>query len=904
MTYYIRRNEKPERKVELRLAVNAGSNLERDDQRGLAHFVEHMAFNGTTNFAKNELISYLQSIGVSFGGDLNAYTSFDETVYILPVPTGRKELVDKGLLVLSDWAAGITFDQAEIDKERGVVLEERRLGQGAEQRMRDKYFPELFAGSRYAQRLPIGTEEVLKNFTRRTVVDFYETWYRPDLMAVVAVGDLDPVEMEAKIKRQFSGLKPKRKATERPVFPVADTKGTLIEVVTDKETPSTSVELLYKKPAAKVRTQADLRRHLIRRFYNGLMSTRLSEIQQSPSSPFIYATAGFTTLFREKDAYTLSGRTDPQGIKPTLRTLLEENRRVQQFGFTKPEFDRLKEAYLTSLESRYKERNKTESSAFAASYVNTFLTGEPAWSAEFNYEFGKAVLPTITLEEINALAKETITDDNRAVIITGSARDDAKYPTQAEILLLLKESETAKLAPYTETVSSEPLVGDLPTAAAVADEKRDDKFGITYWTLSNGVKVVFKPTDFRADQITMYGFSPGGMSLVDTEKARSGLYFDQVVGGSGVKNLSQIQLSKLLAGKRASASIGVEELFEIVRGGSTPKDFETMLQLAYLKLTDTNFDPKIFDSVIGKQRMMLPNVTANPQAYFGEQVYKIVTQNHPRAFSPFDPQNAEKARFDDIRAIYKDRFGDASDFTFIFVGNLEPEKVRPAILKYLGNLPTTNRRETWKDWGIEPPDGPLERTFKKGVDDKGLVQISYTGDAAYDKNENRSLTLLGELLTIKLIEVLREEKSGVYGVAASGRMIKVPSGRYAFNIQFASAPQSVDPLVAAVTAEIAKVQSGQIDERDLNKVKEARLVKIDENLKENSYWMAAIRNTLTQGDDLLTREEARARINGITKADLQRAAQKYLKSEQRLQFVLMPEAVASNAGASPATPRR
>lgn len=899
LTYYIRKNQKPERKVELRLAVNAGSILEREDQRGLAHFVEHMAFNGTKDFPKNELVAYLQSIGIGFGSDLNAHTSFDETVYILPISTEKKELIDKGLLVLRDWAGDVTFDQAEIDKERGVVLEELRLGQGAGQRMNDRYFPKLFEGSQYAVRMPIGKKEILENFNRQAILDFYETWYRPDLMAIVAVGDLNVDEMEAKIKRQFSDSKAKRKAAKRPDFSVPDTEGTLVEIETDKETPGTSVQILYKKPALKIRTQGDLRRQLVRTFYSALLNTRLAEIRQSPAAPFIYAGAGFSTLFREKDAFTMSGSTDSQNVKATIQTLLGENRRVQQFGFTQAELDRLKESYLTSLESKYKERNKVESAGFAESYVEFFLTGEPSWSIEFDYQFGKTVVPTITLAEINHIAKETTSAENRAVIITGPERADAKYPARAEILALLKDAETAKLTPYTENVTNEPLVKDLPATAKVTDEKRDEKFGITYWTLSNGVRVVLKPTDFQADQISMSGFSSGGMSLVDTEKARSGLLFNSVVGSSGVKNLSSIELSKMLAGKRAGASIGVDELYETVSGGATPKDLETMLQLAFLKFTRVNFDKAVFDSVVNKQRVSLSGITASPQAYFGEQVFKITTQNHPRAFNPFDLTNLDKAKFEDIQAIYRDRFADASGFTFVFVGNFEPDAIKPLIAKYLGNLPSANRRETWKDWNVVPPAGPLEKTFKKGVDDKSIVQMIYTGEAVYDKDENRSLTFLGELLTIKLIEVLREEKSGVYGVGATGSLRKIPSGRYVFAVQFACAPNNVDALVTATQAEIAKIQNGQIEDNELNKVKERRLLGIDESYKTNGFWMSVISANLQQGNEILTPEEAKARIAAVTKADLQQAARKYLKPEQRLQFVLMPEIAASNTAQTP-----
>lgn len=893
LTYYIRKNAKPEHKVELRLAVNVGSNLERDDQRGLAHFMEHMAFNGTTNFPKNELVAYLQSIGVGFGADLNAHTSFDETVYILPIPTDRKELIDKGLLVLRDWATGATLDQSEIDKERGVVLEERRLGRGAGQRMQDKFFPKLLEGSQYAVRMPIGTEEVLKNFNRQALLDFYETWYRPDLMAIVAVGDLDVDEMERKIKSQFSGIKDKRKAVKRPSFPVPDTKGTLVAIETDPETPSTSVQLIYKKPEAKIRTGADLRAQLIRRFYVSMLSQRINEFGQSPDSPFLSAGANFSKLLGDKDAFVLAGSTSPQNVKATIQILLDENRRVRQFGFTKGELDRLKAGYLSNLENSYNERNKIYSGSFADSYVDMFLTGEPSWSSEFNYRFGKQAVPTITLEEVNAFAKNTTSDDNRAVVITGPTRDDAKYPARAEVLALLKESETAKLAPYTENVGSEPLVKDLPEGAKVVGERTDDKFGITYWTLSNGVKIVLKPTDFRADTISMNGFSPGGMSLVDTEKARSGLYFNSVVDQSGVGKYSRIQLSKMLAGKQVSASIGVDELFETVDGYSNTKDFETMLQLAYAKFTDTRLDKSIYDSVIGKQKTAISALTASPQVYFGEQVFKILAQNQPRAFNPYDLTNFDKARFEDIQTIYKDRFADASGFTFVFVGNFEPEKIKPQIVKYLGNLPTSSREETWKDWSLTFPAGPLDKTFKKGVDDTSVVQIFYAGDAVYDKDENRNLTLLGELLTIKLLEVLREEKSGIYGVSALGNISKIPSGKFSFTVQFACAPKNVESLVAATQAEIAKIQKGEIEENELSKVKEKRLVGIEENYKTNGFWVGAISNNLMQGDDILTVEEGRARINAVTKTDLQKAARKYLTPERRLQFVLLPENAAA-----------
>jgi zinc protease len=889
LTYYIRKNGKPEHKVELRLAVNAGSVLERDDQQGLAHFMEHMNFNGTAHFKKNELVSYLQSIGVRFGADINAYTSFDETVYMLSIPTEKPELIDKGLLVLADWASGATLDPEEINKERGVVLEELRLGRGADQRMRDKYFPKLLAGSQYANRIPIGKKEIIENFDRKTLLDFYETWYRPDLEAIVVVGDLDVNEIEAKINARFSDIKPKRPIVERQSFPIPDTKGTLIDVETDKEAGFTSAQLLYKKPLEKVKTQKDLRQELVKESYDGMLNARLDEIRQSPNPPFVFAAGGFSSLFRTRSAYAMFGGTNPQGIKSTISTLLAENRRVQEFGFTAPEFERQKERYLTQLENRFKEKDKSESQGFANEYVRNYLEQEPAPGIEFEYQFAKVVLPMIKLAEVNELAKNAATQDNRAIIVTGLAKDDIKYPTEDEILGIIKESESATLKPYSETVATEPLVKDLPAGGKVTEEKLDKKFGLTYWTLSNGVKVVLKPTDFKEDEILMRAFSPGGSSLVSDDKALSANFLSQFVGEAGLKGISKVQLNKILAGKKASASISLSDTYEYVNGDSTPKDFETMLQLTYLKFTGVDFDKAEFDSFVSKQKMFLPNLLNNPQIYFNNEVGKIMSQNHPRAFGLPTMEQLEKVKMEDIQAIYRDRFGDASDFTFTFIGNFDGEKIKPLILKYLGNLPSAKRTEMWKDLGIRPPAGKLEKAINKGVDQKSVVQIIYTGPTPFDRDETLRLSALGELLTIKLIEILREEKGGVYGVGAFGSMSKIPYERFTFIISFPCGPENVESLTNAAMGELAKIQIGQIEDKDISKVKEARLVKLKEDVKTNGYWATEISRSLLQGLEMYSLDENEAKINSISKEDIQKIATKYLNQENRIRIVLMPE---------------
>lgn len=889
LTYYIRKNAKPENKVELRLAVNVGSTAERDDQQGVAHFLEHMAFNGTKSFKKNELVSYLQSIGVRFGADLNAYTSFDETVYMLSVPTENKELVDKGLLVLTEWASAITLDPEEIQKERGVVLEELRLGKGADQRMRDRYFGKIFKGSAYAERLPIGKKEILEKFDPKVLTDFYEDWYRPDLMAVVVVGSLDVDEMEKKIQAIFGSIKAKRKTKPVPVASVPDHTETLIAVETDKEASTTSAQLLFKKPAQRPKLIGDLRKGLVKSFFNGMLNARLDEIRQGPNPPFVFGGAGFGGFVRNKDAYSVFSITDPKSVKTALTVFLDENNRVKEFGFTPAEFERQKERYFAGLENSYKERDKTESNGFASSYVYHFLAANPVPGIEFQSNFGKAVVPTLTLKEINDLAKEAITADNRVVIVTGPEKPGVVYPTYDEILAVLKQSETAKLTPYVDNAVDEALVGELPANAKVTEESADPKFGLTYLTLSNGVKVVLKPTDYKADQVLMRAFSPGGLSLVADDKAYSGQYLSQVASESGLKKLSRVQLTKMLSGKRASASISLSDQFEYVNGNATPKDLETMLQLAYLQFSDVNFEPGAFDSFLNKQRKFIPDLITNPQTYFGNEVGKIMSQNHPRAYPFPTMEQLDKIKLDEIKAVYADRFADASDFTFVFIGNFEKEKLKPLLLKYLGNLPGKKRVESWKDLGIRPPAGKVEKTIRKGVDQKSLVQITFTGPAKFDRDEARSIAALGELLTIKLTEILREEKSGVYGVGAFGSISKIPYERSSFTISFPCGPENVESLTNAAIAEVVKIQNGQIDDKDIEKVKEARRVRAREDVKRNEYWALEISRSLLQGLDLYTLEELETRINAITKEDLQAAAKKFLKLDERKQFVLLPE---------------
>ena len=503
LKYYIQKNAKPEKRVELRLAVNAGSILENDDQLGLAHFTEHMCFNGTKNFKKNDIVNYLQSIGVKFGADLNAYTSFDETVYILPIPSDDKKILDQGFQILEDWAHNVTFEDEEIDKERGVVIEEWRTGRGASQRMRDKYFPVLLKDSRYAQRLPIGTKEILESFKYETVKKFYKDWYRPDLMAVIVVGDIDIAEMEAKIKAHFGKIEATKNPLERKEYNIPDHKETLISIATDKEAPFTQVQLYYKHPEIEMKTLADYRSGIIRRLYNGMLNQRLEELSQSAEPPFIYGYTYYGGFIRSKSAYQSFASVSQDGIIKGLKALLAENQRVQEYGFNASELERYKKEILRSYEKSYNERDKTESANYVYQYINHFLKGEPTPGIEWEYDFLQKVLPSITVEEINQLPKKWISDENRVVIITAPDKEGVNIPTEEEIKAVLKEAESMNITAYEDKVNEEPLIAQTPKAGKVTKETKIAALGATELTLSNGLKVILKPTDFKNDEIMM-----------------------------------------------------------------------------------------------------------------------------------------------------------------------------------------------------------------------------------------------------------------------------------------------------------------------------------------------------------------------------------------------------------------
>ncbi|MEM8965267.1 MAG: insulinase family protein [Bacteroidota bacterium] len=890
LTYYIRQNSRPENRVELRLAVNAGSILENEDQLGLAHFLEHMAFNGTENFEKNELVSILQSAGVRFGAHLNAYTSFDETVYMLRLPTEDTTL-EKGLQILEDWAGGLTLDGEEIDKERGVVIEEWRLGQGAQQRMRDEYFPKLLYGSRYAERLPIGTKDVLENFEYETLASFYEDWYRPDLMAVIVIGDVDPQQMEQEIQERFGDLENPAQSKERELYDIPFHEDTKVSVVTDPEATFNQILLFYKdeEMPEEQETIGDFRESAVHSLFTGMLNERLAELTREADPPFMNASGYHGTVLRTKEAYQLFAIVPENGIERGMKALLEQNEKVRQFGFTQSELDRYKKQILTRYEQAYNEREKTESERYASEYIRNFLQDEPIPGIEFEFEFMKEYLPGITLEEVNKLADEWIKDENRVAVVMAPEKEGVSVPSEDEVRAILEEMKDAEVTAYEDEAVASSLMETLPEAGSITEEKVLDKIGTTELTLSNGVKVVLKPTDFKDDEILMTASSPGGHSVYDLDTYYSAVNSDGLVAQSGVKDFSATALDKYLADKNASVSPFIGTLTEGFSGNSTPKDLETMLQLIHLYFTAPRQEQEAFQSFISRNKAIYANLLSDPRYYYQDKLSRILAQNNPRGGGYPTSEDWEKVEFEEAFEAYNDRFADASDFSFFFVGKFDVEEVKPMIAQYLGSLPDTDREETWKDLGIRPPSGVVEEKVYKGTDPKSMVNITFTGEFAYDREEAFELNALVQALNIKLIEEIREKKSGVYGIGARANPSKYPYEHYSITVSFPCAPENVEDLSEAVFGEIKKMQENGPTAADLQKVQETQRRDMETNLKENRYWLRTLQQAYFRGQDpekVLDYEEA---IADLTIEDLKETANKYFNFDSYIQVALFPE---------------
>ncbi len=887
LQYFVRANTKPEKRAQLMLVVNAGSVLEDDDQLGLAHVVEHMSFNGTAHFRKQELVNYLESIGMQFGADLNAYTGFDETVYVLTVPTDTGSALERGVQILEDWAHEVSFDSTEVEKERGVVVEEWRLGQGAGARLRDQVFPVLFGGSRYAVRLPIGTKESIETFKRPVLLRFYNDWYRPDLMAVVAVGDFDAARVESMIRQKFTPLRNPTKERARANFPVSDHPSPQVVVATDPEATGTSVNVYYGQPVAPTGTFAAYRRSLVAQLYNGMLNARLGELAQQADPPFVGASSTEGALVRTRGAYSVGAAVREGEILRGLDAILTEAARVARHGFTATELQREKSDMLRYYESAFAERDKTESSDYADEYARHFLEGEGVPGITLEYDLVREYLPAITLADVNALAGVWMTAANRVVVVQAPKKAGQTLPSGADLLAAFTKVQQKDIAPYHDVVAVEALVPAPPSPGTITSERRYDNVGVTEWRLSNGVRVLLKPTDFKADEVLVRGFSPGGLSLVSDSDYVSGGFSTTLVRFSGLGSFDATQLQKVLAGKAVNVQPAIDDLTEGVLGSASPKDLETLLQLVWLTMTAPREDSVAFRSLMTRLRGVVEQQQASPEVAFSDTLTVTLAQHHQRS-RPVTPALLDE--IDRTRAfrVYRDRFADASDFTFVLVGSFQPDSVRPLVLRWLGGLPSSRRTESWKDDGERPPTGVVTRVVHSGAEPKSRTAIVFTGPLDYSRENLLLLRSLGDALEIRLREVLREELGGTYDVSVQASGARDPWAHYSFTVDFGAAPERLDSLVNVVFTEIAKLQTAGPDSATLQKVQENQRRTFETSMKENGFWLNQLVGSALQGTDPGTFLNTPALIDAVTPQRIAGAARDWLVKDRYVRVSLMP----------------
>jgi len=889
LTYYIRQNKRPEKKIELRLALNAGSINEDDNQQGLAHMAEHMAFNGTKNFKKNELISFLQDIGVGFGNDLNAYTGFDETVYMLTIPTDQKGNVEKGFQVLEDWAHQVTYLTPDIEEERAIILEESRLGKGAEDRMFRKVFPKLYAGSRYAQRLPIGIDSIIRTFNPDEIRRFYKEWYRPELMAVMVVGDIDPQQAEQYIRKHFAQLKSGNGGRPRTPERLPAFTSDEAMVVTDKEATDYNISINYppfQEPEEV--TVGDYRKSLVRQLYASIFNQRLRELTQQQNAPFIYGYVSFDTYARGYSAFSVqagAGNGDP---KKAITALGEEIERVRRFGFTAAELEREKKSMLSLYERLYNNRDKTESSTIVQEYIRHFLEQEPMPGIVKEFEYAKQMIPSITLEEINKVSDIFRNEKNRFAYVFGPETNELPI-NQQQILAILDEQEKADIKPFEEKVIETELLSTVPKAGKVVSKTRNQLLGTTELVLSNGVKVTLKPTTFKDDQVLMGATRPGGKNNYGLTDRYNAEYATAIVNTMGVGNFTPTNLRKALAGKTLSVTPIIGQISDGIRASSGKKDIETMLQLNYLYFTSPRKDTSLFNSFVQKNKSQFANLNANPQTAFIDTMYQVLYNKNPLApIAVPKTEYYDQINLDRSLQIYKERLNDASGMSFVFVGSFSEAEMLPLIEKYIASLPTTGNKFRMVDNKVRPLTGKKELTVYKGKEEQSLILGFYSGEVPFNPALELKAKAMSEVLNIRIFEELREKIQGIYGGGTFMSVERYPYSNYNMVLQLPCGPEKVDTLIKAVNAEFDRIVRLGPAESYLDKVKKQWHEEYRTTIKENGTWLNQLLDLKLKGGDPKNFLEYEKNIDKLTVKDIQEAAKIILGSKNRFTAVLMP----------------
>ena len=895
LTYYIRQNKLPENRADFYIAQKVGSMMEEDSQAGLAHFLEHMAFNGTTNFPKKELLNYMEGNGVKFGVNINAYTSFDKTVYYLSdVPLVREGILDSALLILHDWASEIALQPEEIESERGVIREEWRSGGDAQSRLREKMLPVIFKGSKYANRLPIGNIDVVNNFKHQEIRDYYEKWYRPDLQGIIIVGDFDLDKVEEKVKTLFSKIEMPANAAEREYFPVPDNEETIVSIATDAEATNTRLMVYYKHdpiPDEIKLSQAGFVINYIKNVASIMINDRFQEITQKPNSPFLgaYAYDGEYFSAKTKDAWTVGAASADDKIKDALSAMIRETERMKKFGFTASEYDRARENILKTYENSFNNKDKQQNRIYSQEYVNSFTDNEPFPGIDYEYNMIKMISPNIPVEAINQTVAQLIQDKNMVISISGPEKEALVYPTEAEILAVVDKVKAEDIEAYAEEVSNEPLITIPPAAGTIAKTEIDKTLDATVWTLSNGMKVVLKKTDFKDDQIVMTASSVGGTSQYAELDPINSKVMNTVMNLGGIGNFSAINLRKVLAGKTASATPTVSMTTQGFNGSSSIKDFETMLQLVHLYFTSPRSDKDAFDSFIERMESQLKNAEAEPMVAFSDSAMHALYGDNP-IISRFKLDDLKKVDYDQILKMYKQLFINPGSFVFTFVGNIDQETIKPAVMTYLASLPGKATHGEFIHVPMDVMKGKLKNVFQKEMQNpKASVFNVFSGKIDRTQKNRILMSMFDQILNIVYTEKVREDEGGTYGVSSSGSIARYPENQTILQIVFETDPAKMEHLNSIIHKELKDIAANGPREADFNKVKEFMNKKYSEDIKLNNYWLSTLDTFYFYDED--NHSHYLSTLKSINKNDVKEFANKLLSQGNEIVVSMMPKEV-------------
>ena len=893
LTYYIRYNNQPKERCEFHIAQAVGAILEEDHQNGLAHFLEHMAFNGTKHFPDKLLIDYFESVGVGFGSSINAYTSLDETVYRLSnVPT-REEILDSALLVLHDWSCAIALQEEEIDNERGVIREEWRQGNTAQRRMWREGNKVKYPGSQYAKRDVIGDTAVINNFTYQALRDYYELWYGPDLQCVVVVGDIDVDKMEKKIKDLFSPIPARSNRGERPRYALPTNAAPHVAIYTDKEAQFTQLAIEFLHPTMPFELRATDQGYLmsvINSLIRMMISYRIDEITMDPNANFIQAMGSYGNQLGETDAFEFITIPKDGKEKASMADMFTQVEKIKRYGFTASEFERAKIDYLSIIERAYNERTTRKSQSYAQEYYRHYLDGEPIPDIEFEFEYAKAVLPQLPVVIINQLAQQYITDNNVIISYIGKENSDiVSVPTKEEVLEIFNAVKASEIEAPVEESFDRPLVETAPTAGTIVKEKFNKALGTTEWTLSNGIKVVIKPTEYKKDQITMSIESEGGLSKVSLEDLPSASMATSIIAYNGIGEFSYLDLQKALTGKNVSLDPSIDEYSEEISGTSTVKDFETMMQLAYLYFTAPRQDDEAYQSLMSMLETQLAARDKNPKSAFQDSIAQTIASHHEREMI-VNLDFIKKVDQQRAIAIYKERFANPADFLVTFIGNINPndEATRQLICTWLGGLKTDKTREKYTDHGVRYPKGKVNNYFTKEMETKTASnRIVYSGKMKATLANRLNMAIIGDILGTRYLESIREKEGGSYGVGCAGYVMEDPIEQAVLLMQFDTDPEKQQKLISIIHKEVMEIVENGPRADDLQKAKESRLTSLAEDMETNGWWGTILNRYYNNGINYA--KDYKKALEAVNAKSIQKTLKALVKQGNVVEVVMLPQ---------------